>query len=191
MSSLVAGCWLISAYSPLLLLLAVKEFALQQLVAGVTLVSLAIMTAVISRVALLDRFTPSAASVTIERVESAEPALATYMASFVLPFVTITGANAVDILVITGFLLILALLLVNSRVLLPNPVLTLLGYRWKLARLKGGDQRTVLVGPNYPFPEHVQPSVAIGSSATTEAPRTEMCQLVEGLWLAKLAKKGT
>jgi hypothetical protein len=185
MTRWIAGAWFVSAYSPLLLLLAIKEFALGQRWLPLALLAAAAVSGFFSWAALQDRFTPSSSSFPVRRVDAADIGLGVYMTTFVLPFIAVTGATATDILVLVLFFALVGLLLVHSRTLLPNLVLILLRYRWRLVTLDDGDQRQVLVPPGYPLDLHTNPPVRVGAGNGPIRPKFEMCQLAEGIWLAK------
>jgi hypothetical protein len=171
-------------------LLAIREYALKErrVLLGL-LIFAAVLSTIFSRLALIDRLTPSATPFSVERVDSSDVGLGTYLLTFVLPFVAVTGATPADILVLVCFFVLLGFLLVNSRTLLPNPVLVLLHYKWIVVTLKTGDQRQVLVPPSYPLQEHLHPAVAVGPKSLSAEPHLEMCPLTESVWLAKMVAR--
>jgi hypothetical protein len=67
-------------------------------------------------------------SVVLLDVESRDGDLAAYLATYLLPFVAIFSADWRDLASLAGFVVILGVIYVRSRLIYLNPTLALLGY---------------------------------------------------------------
>jgi hypothetical protein len=52
--------------------------------------------------------------------------------------------------------------------------------------LDNGEQRQVLVPPDYPLEAHTNSPVPVGTATGSGRPKIQISQLVEGIWLAKV-----
>lgn len=72
-------------------------------------------------------------------VENRDPDVAAYAATYLLPFLTVFSGSWQDIASLAGFIAILGVIYVRSRLIYVNPVLTLLGFRlWRVIPITAG-----------------------------------------------------
>ncbi|MFG1860437.1 hypothetical protein [Microbispora bryophytorum] len=116
----------LSSYAPLFALLAVR-FQEQWL-----WISCAVMAAVgvasVLALLVLDRGVAPNPHI-LSQIRDAGPETASYLASYLLPFVTVSSPSIRDVIAYVGFLVIAAVIYLRSPMVQVNPLLYLLGYR--------------------------------------------------------------
>lgn len=116
----------LSSYAPLFGLLAIR---FEPPVLWISCVVLAVLgVAALVLLLQLDRRV-AAASFRLVEVRDAGAEAAAYLASYLLPFLTVATPTAQDVVAYVGFLLIAASVHVQSSLLQVNPLLYVLGYR--------------------------------------------------------------
>ena len=186
MRSWIRLLWFMSSYSVLFVLLAIKEYVLQSPVWASTLIAVAVLSTVATLLILSRRLTPVSRSRPVSEVKDGQFNLLGYMASFILPFVAITGAALIDVIVLVAFFAVMGILVWSSRSLVPNPVLILFRFRWKSVTFADDpDAGDLLVPHGYPLDSRLSPAIPVGAGATRPQPSIEVAELAPGLWLAK------
>lgn len=66
--------------------------------------------------------------VRVTQVERRDADVAAYAATYLLPFMTVFTGEAADVLSLLGFIAVLGVVYVRSRLIYVNPLLTLIGY---------------------------------------------------------------
>lgn len=137
------GRWLLflSSYSPLFGLTAVRlqpgTFRTVTIaVAGLGALSLAVALADARRVEPRERV--------VADVEDRGGDVAGYLATYLLPFLTVSSPSTKDAVAYAGFLLLVGVVYTRSSLLAVNPLLYLLGYRLSHVTTEGG-QRVLLI----------------------------------------------
>jgi hypothetical protein len=122
-----ASALFLSSYAPAWLILAVRSYQ-RSCVLFWTSIGLAIASAgaFVLFIRLAREGGPFEARV--DDVEPRDAELAAYVATYLLPFVVVFGANVQDVIALGMFLAFIGLLWVNSDMVYLNPLLTALGY---------------------------------------------------------------
>jgi hypothetical protein len=150
------------------------------------LVAITIAAAATSRISLMNRFTEAAVDRPVREVKDASPQLATYMATFILPLVAITGATSTDVLILVIFFGLLGGLLIRSRTLVPNPTLLAIGYQWKHIIFADRDEEgDVLIPPRFVLMERLSPPVNIGSEGSSRLRSLSFVRIAPELWVVR------
>lgn len=138
----------LSSYSPLFLLLFVRFPGLgkQLLFLAVSLIGVASLLFLLLR----NRSTTAAGRLPV-RVRSAGSEAATYLASYLLPFLTISKPSWLDMLAFAGFLAVAYVVNAQSSLLLVNP--TLFFIRYKVFQITDNNGRSVYVLSRKPVVE--------------------------------------
>jgi hypothetical protein len=134
----------LSSYSPAFLILAVRSFNHSWLMFGVSL-TLAIGSSGIFVVFIYFARKGAPYNAVVTDVEPHDADLAAYVATYLLPFVVVSGASIQDVIAIGLFLFFIGILWVNSGMLYLNPLLASRGYHIYVAEL-----RTVGADPKAP-----------------------------------------
>lgn len=125
----VPNCWFafalfLSSYAPAFVILAVRAYGRSELMfwaaIGLLLVSVAAFLLFLN---VVRRGSPFRAEV--EEVEPRDADMAAYVATYLLPFLTVTGANAQDVAALGLFLFFIGVLWVGSGLIYLNPLLSL------------------------------------------------------------------
>lgn len=73
------------------------------------------------------------------KVENRDPDVAAYAATYLLPFLAVFSGKWQDVLSLAGFIALLGVIYVRSRLIYVNPLLSLLGFRlWRVIPLTAG-----------------------------------------------------
>lgn len=121
--------WLLflSAYSPVFLLLGLRAYGRA---CAIVILSLALfLAAVLGVLALLHvlrRTEPQRMRVVV--VEPRDGDLAGFLVAYLLPFVGVVASDWRDVVAIAGFIALIGVVYVNSRMLYVNPLFALFGY---------------------------------------------------------------
>jgi hypothetical protein len=116
----------LSSYAPLFALLAIRFQPRWLWISCVVLAALGVAS-LLWLLKLDNR--ASKAPYTLTGVRDAGGEAASYLATYLLPFLTVSTPTARDVIAYAGFLLVAALISVRSDVAQVNPLLYLLGYR--------------------------------------------------------------
>jgi hypothetical protein len=130
----------LSSYSPLFLMLYVRFLGLGRQLIFLTLGLLGIAALLV--LLLRNRSVQADGRVPTE-VRSAGPEAATYLASYLLPFLTISKPSWLDLIAFAGFLAVAYLVNAQSSLLLVNPTLFFL--RYKIFRITDSNKCSVYV----------------------------------------------
>jgi hypothetical protein len=130
-----------SSYLPLFVILAVRfdGFVLKTVfavLAGVGALDLILIFAVIAR-------HTEAQHPYVDKIDDASGEVAGYLASYLLPFVTVSSPTTADLIGYSIFFLVLLAIFVRSDLVQVNPTLYVLGYR--VAVISTGDVQRYLV----------------------------------------------
>lgn len=125
----------LSSYAPAFLILAVRAVNRSCVMVAVSL-SLAALSiaALLLFVYVIRKGAPYRA--TLEDVEPRDAEIAAYVATYLLPFLTVFGATAQDVVALALFLFFIGVLWVNSGLIYLNPVLALGGYHVYVVRAR-------------------------------------------------------
>jgi hypothetical protein len=124
----------VSSYSPALLILAVRSFNHSWLLFWVaTGVAAASGLGFITFLTVARSGGPFEA--TVDEVEAHDDDLSAYVATYLLPFIVVFGANLQDVIALGLFVLFIGVLWVNSSLLYLNPLLSLAGYHVYIAQI--------------------------------------------------------
>lgn len=92
-------------------------------------------------------------------VENRDPDVAAYAATYLLPFLTVFSGTWQDLTSLAGFVIILGIVYVRSRLIYVNPLLALLGFRlWRVIPITTGSPNppTSTPWPRFLLARHVQ-----------------------------------
>jgi hypothetical protein len=126
----------LSSYAPAFVILAVRAYGRSCVMFWAAIGLLALSVVVF---AVFIRFTergPSPFRATIDELEPRNPEMAAYVATYLLPFLTVTGANAQDVIALVLFLFFIGVLWVSSGMLYLNPLLRLVGVHIYVTRVR-------------------------------------------------------
>lgn len=137
------GRWMLflSSYSPLFGLTAVR---LESGTFRTVTLALAALGALSLAVALADAARIEPRERVVADVEDRGGDVAGYLATYLLPFLTVTSPTPKDAVAYAGFLMLVGLVYTRSSLLAVNPLLYLLGYRLSHVTTQGG-QRVLLI----------------------------------------------
>lgn len=123
---LFAFALFLSSYAPAFIILAVRAYGRSSPLFWAALVLLAVSVASFSLfVRVVKRGAPFRA--VVEEVEPRDADMAAYVATYLLPFLTVTGANAQDVVALGLFLFFIGALWVSSGMIYLNPLLSVVG----------------------------------------------------------------
>jgi hypothetical protein len=186
----VRSAWVASAYAPLFVLVAVREFFDGEWWLAMALIAAAVLGVAISVFALHPRLTDAPSYRPVKNVVDSSADVATYLVTFVLPLAVITGKAITDVITLCGFMVLLTALFVRSHRLVLNPTLVIIGYAWKTVLFTDtGESAAVLLPPRVPMEGHLASSVGVGTSAAAD-PQLLVCHLAPGQWLARKPTEG-
>jgi hypothetical protein len=142
------GRWLLflSSYSPLFGLTAVR---LQPGTFRTVTFAVAVLGALSLALALADARRIEPRERVVADVEDRGGDVAGYLATYLLPFLTVSSPSAKDAVAYAGFLLLVGVVYTRSSLLAVNPLLYLLGYRLSHVTTEGG-QRVLLIYREFP-----------------------------------------
>lgn len=125
----------LSSYSPAFLILAIRSFdrSWTLFVASAVLFVISVVGFIVFLVVAKGR---NPINVEVESVEPRQTELAAYVVTYILPFLTVTGATWQDVLALGLFLIFIGLLWVRSAALYLNPLLVFAGYSLSVAVVK-------------------------------------------------------
>lgn len=129
----------VSSYSPMLVVLAIRfdGATLRATCAGLAAVGLLYLAVVVG---VVPRFS-SARPYTLTEVTDASAEVAGYLASYLLPFVTVASPSARDLIGYAIYGLVVGVIFVRSDLARINPALYLVGYRVASVSVKDGGGR--------------------------------------------------
>jgi hypothetical protein len=141
---LFAFALFLSSYSPAFLILAVRAIGRSCLMFWVSLgVAVVSALAFLLFIRVARKGGPFRAK--IVEVAPRDADLAAYVATYLLPFLLVFGADVQDVIALALFLAFIGLLWVNSDMIYLNPLLALVGYRVYIAQVRpiGEDSDTL------------------------------------------------
>ncbi len=83
----------------------------------------------------------------VEEIESKDETVASSMMTYLLPLITITFTE-INWIAFAGLIIVMLILLVSTRVVLLNPLLYLLGYKYYSIKAKSGAKYTLITKEN-------------------------------------------
>jgi hypothetical protein len=116
----------VSSYAPLFALLAYKNRRCSS--TWITLGAIAIGSLLALAVVMLSKLNEHGPSLTVKHSRPKDGDVLAYTATYLVPFLGVDLTKAEGIIVLTGFLLVLGIVYVNSDMLFVNPMLNLAGY---------------------------------------------------------------
>jgi hypothetical protein len=123
----------LSSYNPFFLLLAVRSYHRSCVIFTSALVLFVVSLAALE-VFLWAAKRKASYETRIISIENRDADVAAYAATYLLPFLTIFSGSWQDILSVALFLVFIAVIYVNSKMVYANPLLALHGYHLLLAR---------------------------------------------------------
>jgi hypothetical protein len=117
----------LSSYLPLFVLIGVRSIGRST---GILILcaGLSVSAVIGTLVFLLTSRRRSTVHLEVTAVEDRDADVASYMATYLLPFVTVFSGKWQDVVSLGGFIVVLGLVYVRSRLIYINPTFTLLGY---------------------------------------------------------------
>jgi hypothetical protein len=130
----------LSSYSPLFALVAIRSIGTSAVLAITSaLLALAGIFGTVLFLFAVRQKTPG--SYDLLEVENRDSDVAAYAATYLLPFLTVFSGTWEDLASLAGFVLILGIVYVRSRLIYINPLLSLLGFRlWKVIPITAGTE---------------------------------------------------
>lgn len=117
----------LASYAPMFLLVSVRSWDTSHVVAwvcvGLALLGIAGIVAFLCTAKSL-----GATPVKVVQVERRDADVASYAATYLLPFVTVFNGNTTDVISLVGFIAVLGVVYVRSRLIYINPLLSIIGY---------------------------------------------------------------
>lgn len=134
-NSLFAFALFLSSYAPAFVILGVRAYGRSSLLvwAAVALLLLSV-GALLLFIKVVRR--GGAFRAEVEEVEPRDTEMAAYVATYLLPFLTVTGANAQDVIALALFLFFIGVLWVGSGMIYLNPLLSLAGVHIYVVRVR-------------------------------------------------------
>lgn len=133
----------LSSYAPLLLILAVRFEDCWLRILCVALAALGIAGLLVLMRLLHDPREQQGRQTLVE-VQQASEGASSYLAGYLLPFVTISSPTATDLTAYVGFFLVAFLVTMRTGIIQVNPTLFLFGYRVYFITDDNGAQRYLL-----------------------------------------------
>ena len=117
----------LSSYSPLFVILGIRAFR-DNVIAAALLIGLAALSVafLITFLSLMNQLAPH--QVQVSEAQSRDVELIGYILTYLLPFLDISFSEFTSVVPLGLFILIIAVLYVNSNMIHVNPILNLLGY---------------------------------------------------------------
>lgn len=115
----------LSSYSPLLAILAVRNWDSRAIALALLLVGAASVLWLVAFIHHARTIAPT--SIEIDRATSKDGELVSYIVTYLLPFLAIDFAQPADVLSLSILLVVIALLYVHSNLIYVNPLLAALG----------------------------------------------------------------
>jgi hypothetical protein len=136
----------VSSYTPLFFLIGLRAINHSQLIAVASGV-LVVLGAGGTLLFLVTAHQKALGDYQLLEVENRDPDVAAYAATYLLPFLTVFSGSWQDVASLVGFIGILGVIYVRSRLIYINPVLTVLGFRlWRVIPLTPG----AVADPDHP-----------------------------------------
>ena len=134
----------LSSYSPLAAIVAIQLATKKHIWAagGVAVVGALGLLGLLLYLSTIHKLNPE--TVTIESASRRDGEAMSYIVTYLLPFLALTSGSLTDSICLGIFLVVLAVLYVNSEMLYINPVLNLLGWHVYEATIQGGEVRMLI-----------------------------------------------
>ncbi len=123
----VQTCLFLSSYLPLFALVGIRSVGKSNTIAAACAL-LAVAAVVGTAVFLCAAYQRNTIDIYLTAVERRDPDVAAYLATYLLPFMTVFTGRWQDVVSLAGFILVLGIVYVRSRLIYINPTLALLGY---------------------------------------------------------------
>jgi len=137
----------LSSYAPLFVLVAIRSIGTSRVLA-ITSAALALLGLAGTLIFLLAVREKPAGIYDLLEVENRDPDVAAYAATYLLPFLTVFSGTWQDLASLAGFVLILGIVYVRSRLIYINPLLSLLGFRlWRVIPITAGANPPTTAAP--------------------------------------------
>ncbi len=137
----------LSSYAPLFLLVCLRSIGTSEVLAVASGIMFAAGVAGVA-VFLVTIRRKTAGCFQLLEIENRDPDVAAYAATYLLPFLTVFSGTWQDLTSLAGFVIILGIVYVRSRLIYVNPLLTMLGYRlWRVIPITDGSPNPPVVAP--------------------------------------------